>query len=80
MQDYFGEACLLKSEERTASVRSLSFCDCFVLSKVVGMQNVSTLEDERVVPTNLTPPPSLSNKAKFDSVLANYSPECLDRY
>jgi len=31
--DYFGEGCLLKAEQRTATVIAISYCDCFVLNK-----------------------------------------------
>jgi CRP-like cAMP-binding protein len=31
--DYFGEACLLKTEVRTASIIAMGYCDCFVLSR-----------------------------------------------
>jgi CRP-like cAMP-binding protein len=31
--DYFGEACLLKAEKRSATIRALSYCDCLILSR-----------------------------------------------
>eukprot|EP00924_Labyrinthula_sp_SR-Ha-C_P006020 snap_masked-scaffold_14-processed-gene-11.42-mRNA-1 protein AED:1.00 eAED:1.00 QI:0/0/0/0/1/1/3/0/1867 len=31
--DYFGEACLLAAEKRTANVVAIVYCDCFVINK-----------------------------------------------
>ena len=31
--DYFGEGCLLKAEKRSAAIKAMGYCDCFVLNR-----------------------------------------------